>query len=148
MIFLLSFSIAKYNLFAINSRTIVWCRFLKHRFCKTYFNAVWLAQIYTSQLYYSYSVFNNQRRGESTNLPPIKLHWNNSYKTYIIKIDIIIYHFRYCNSVHRGLFGLWIHHKGKLLTPMSLFLRMLIVICLTKKTSLQILIVLSTNANI
>ena len=72
------------------AENIVWCRFLKHRFCKTYFNAVWLAQIHTLNSTSQYFIFNVE--GKVKNLPPIKLHWNNSYKTYFIKIDILTYY--------------------------------------------------------
>ena len=75
-------------------KTIVWCRLIKHRFYKPYFNTVWFAQFIVSHLDNSYSiVYVSTRLTIICRLKKTYIIIINSYEIYVVITDIKIYYY-------------------------------------------------------
>ena len=71
---------------------IVWCLLSKHRFYNPNLSAIWLAQFMASHFYYSYCIFNVERKA-IIYIKYSNQNWDNSYKTYVEITIIILYYF-------------------------------------------------------
>ena len=76
-------------------KTTVWCQLFQHRFYKTYFNVVLLAQFIVFHFNNSYSIVVVD--GWTIMCCHSNLHNNNSYKIEAVITDIIIYYYDYLN---------------------------------------------------